>query len=79
MVTSVKITPDGSATEASTEQADEEIDARIYSGAALHVPMRWEHNKSCQDKEGLMKSWFFDIQLNLCKALTLKLEFYIRV
>ena len=43
MVITVQITPDGKATEMSSEEADEQTGERIYSGAALNVPERWEH------------------------------------
>ena len=45
MATRARITPDGRTTEVSTEQADEEKGARIYSGAALHAPEHWKHRK----------------------------------
>ena len=43
MVIAVQITPDGKATEMSSEEADEHKGERIYSGASLNVPERWEH------------------------------------
>ena len=43
MVINVQITPDGKATEMSSEEADEQKGERIYSGASLNVPDRWEH------------------------------------
>ena len=43
MVITVQITPDGKATEMSSEEADEHKGERIYSGASLNVPERWEH------------------------------------
>ena len=43
MVITVQITPDGKATEMSSEEADEQKGERIYSGASLNVPGRWEH------------------------------------
>ena len=42
MVIAVQITPDGKATEMSSEEADEQK-GRVYSGASLNVPERWEH------------------------------------
>ena len=43
MVITVQITPDGKATEMTSEEADEQKWERIYSGASLNVPERWEH------------------------------------
>ena len=43
MVITVQITPDGKATEMSSEEADEQKGERIYSGASPNVPERWEH------------------------------------
>ena len=43
MVITVQITPDGKATEMTSEEADEQKGERIYSGASLNVPERWEH------------------------------------
>ena len=52
MVMSVNITPDGRATEVSTEQAAEEKGARIYGGAALRTPEHWETD---HDHAGLVR------------------------
>ena len=41
----VQITPDGKATEMSSEDADKQKGERIYSGAALNVPEHWEHKR----------------------------------
>ena len=43
MVITVQITPDGKATEMTSEEADEQKGERIDSGASLNVPERWEH------------------------------------
>jgi hypothetical protein len=43
MVITVQITPDGKATEMSSEEADKQKGERIYSGASLNVPERWAH------------------------------------
>ena len=45
MVITVQITPDGKATEMSSEEADAQKGERIYSGAALNAPEHWEHNQ----------------------------------
>ena len=45
MVITVQITPDGKATEMTSEEADEQKGERIYSGASLNVPERWEHKQ----------------------------------
>ena len=57
MVTSVQITPDGRATEASAEQANEEKGARIYNGAALHAQDHCQHNaiQTHHDNAGLVR------------------------
>ena len=45
MSITVQITPDGRATEMSSEEADEQKGERIYNGAALNVPEHWEHKR----------------------------------
>ena len=45
MVITVQITPNGKVTEMSSEEADKQKGERIYSGAALDVPDRWEHKR----------------------------------
>ena len=45
MIITVQITPDGKATEMSSEAADEQHGERIYSGASLNAPEHWEHNQ----------------------------------
>ena len=45
MVITVQITPNGKATEMSSEEADKQKGERIYNGAALHVPEHWEHKR----------------------------------
>ena len=45
MAVTVQNTPDGKATEMSSEEADEQKGERIYSGAALNVPEHWEHKR----------------------------------
>ena len=45
MVITVQITPDGKATEMSSEEADEQKGERIYSGAARHALEHWEHKQ----------------------------------
>ena len=51
MVITVQITPDGKATEMTSEEADEQKGERIYSGASLNVPERWEHKKVQTDND----------------------------
>ena len=48
MVITVQITPDGKATEMTSEEADEQKGERIYSGASLNVPERWEASPPVQ-------------------------------
>ena len=43
----VQITPDGKATEMSSEEADERKGERMHSGASLNAPEHWEH-KQCR-------------------------------
>ena len=43
--TCIKITAEGLTTEIAHRQYDEETADRIYSGAALMKPERWEHNR----------------------------------
>ena len=45
MVITVQITPNGTVTEMSSEEADKQKGERIYSGAALDVPEHWEHKR----------------------------------
>ena len=45
MVITVQITPNGKVTEMSSEEADKQKGERIYSGAALDAPDRWEHKR----------------------------------
>ena len=45
MVITVKITPDGKATEMTSEEADTQKGERIYSGASLNAPEHWEHKQ----------------------------------
>ena len=45
MVITVQITPDGKATEMTSEEADEQKGERIYSGASLNVPEHWLHKQ----------------------------------
>ncbi len=45
MVITVQSTPDGKATEMSSEEADEQKGERIYSGATLNAPAHWEHKQ----------------------------------
>ena len=45
MVITVQITPNGKATEMSSEEAEIQKGERIYSGAALNAPVHWEHKQ----------------------------------
>ena len=45
MVITAQITPNGKATEMSSEEAEEQKGGRIYNGAALSVPEHWEHKR----------------------------------